>query len=208
MINAHDLREMVAFVKSEPQVIKSVEGELVAAATSGEDSAILNRVAAEYVKPLKLYLESREYDVVVSDLDIIDDSVDMVVSWKVKDETPPTEESPEDTLKKWPVEFSISSEELLAKFELGKNRQHATLPAITLTPTCLSDRLQSGWTVSGEVNGDAGYFWVNEFHAKHPKYGRVYGNLEKTVYYTSDEGLEDFINTYKVCIEFWDYGDI
>lgn len=120
MINAHDLREMAAFVKSEPQVIKSVEGELVAAATSGEDYAILNRVAAKHVTPLKLYLESREYDVVVSDLDIIDDSVDMVVSWKVKDETPPTEESHEGTLKKWPVEFSISSEELLAKFELGK----------------------------------------------------------------------------------------
>lgn len=132
----------------------------------------------------------------------------MLLIWKSKDETPPTEEIPEDSLKKWPVEFSISSEELLAKFELGKNRQHATLPAITLTPTCLSDRFQSGWTVSGEVNGDAGYFWVNEFHAKHPKYGRVYGNLEKTVYYTSDEGLEDFINTYKGCIEFWDYGDI
>jgi hypothetical protein len=131
------------------------------------------------------------------------DAVDMDVN-----DTPQTEEIPEDTLKKWPVGFSISSEELLAKFELGKNRQHSTLPAITLTPTCLSDRFQSGWTVSGEVNGDAGYFWVNEFHAKHPKYGRVYGNLEKTVYYTSDEGLEDFINTYKVCIEFWDYGDI
>lgn len=208
MINAQNLRELAAFAKSEPQVIKSVEGELIGAALSGEDSYIINGVAAQHATPLKLYLESQKYDVVVSDPDIIDDCVDMVVSWKVKDETPPTEESPEDTLKKWPVEFSISSEELLAKFELGKNRQHATLPAITLTPTCLSGRFQSGWTVSGEVNGDAGYFWVNEFHAKHPKYGRVYGNLEKTVYYTSDKGLEDFINTYKVCIEFWDYGDI
>lgn len=208
MINAHDLREMTAFVKNEPGVIEGVKAELISAALMGEDSTILYGVSAEYVTPLKLYLESCEYDVIVSEPDANSHSVNMIVSWKVKDETPPTEESSEDTLKKWPVEFSISSEELLVKFELGKNRQHATLPAITLTPTCLSDRFQSGWTVSGEVNGDAGYFWVNEFHAKHPKYGRVYGNLEKTVYYTSDEGLEDFINTYKVCIEFWDYGDI
>lgn len=96
MINAQNLRELAAFVKSEPQVIKSIEGELVAAATSGEDSAILNGVAAQYVTPLKLYLESREYDVVVSEPDANSHSVDMVVSWKVKDETPPTEKSPEE----------------------------------------------------------------------------------------------------------------
>lgn len=208
MINAHDLRVMAAFAKSKPEVIKAVEGELVEAALSGEDSTVLNRVSIEYITPLKLYLESREYDVVVSDPGIDDPSVDMVVSWKSGEQVVPTKESLEDSLKKWPVEFSISSEELAEKFGLGKDRPHATLPAITMTPMCLSDRFQSGWTVSGEINGDAGYFWVNEFHAKHPKYGRVYGNLEKTVYYTSDEGLEDFINTYKVCIEFWDYGDI
>lgn len=206
MINAHDLRIMAAWVKDNPETVDDLQADLVSAALSGEDSYIINGVAAQHATPLKLYLESQKYDVVVSEPDANSHSVDMVVSWKVK--TPLIEESPEDTLKKWPVEFSISSEELLAKFELGKNRQHATLPAITLTPTCLSNRFQSGWTVSGEVNDDAGYFWVNEFHAKHPKYGRVYGNLEKTVYYTSDEGLEDFINTYKVCIEFWDYGDI
>lgn len=91
MINAQNLRELAAFVKSQPDIIKAVEGDLVAAALEGEDYAILNRVAAPYVTPLKLYLESREYDVVVSDPDSIDDSVDMVVSWKSKDETPPTE---------------------------------------------------------------------------------------------------------------------
>ena len=130
MISAHNLRELAAFVKSQPDIIKAVEGDLVAAALSGEDSTVLNRVAAQYVTPLKLYLESREYDVVVSDLDIIDDCVDMVVSWKSEEQVVPTEESLEDSLKKWPVGFSISSEELLAKFELGKDWEHATLPAI------------------------------------------------------------------------------
>lgn len=42
MINAHDLREMAAFVKNEPGVIEGVKAELTSAALTGEDSTILN----------------------------------------------------------------------------------------------------------------------------------------------------------------------
>lgn len=132
----------------------------------------------------------------------VSDAVDMGVN-----DTPQTEETPETSQSKQ-TEFSISGEDFLKKFKLDEGRVRTPCAAVTLDPDCWGYHSQSGWTVYADTIEEAGISWISDFLAKHPKYGKVRGDLEKTVYYTSDEGLEDFISTYKGCIQFWDYGDI
>lgn len=63
----------------------------------------------------------------------------------------------------------------------------------------------SGWTITGEIHED--YFvWVNEFEATHPKFGRVWGDFEHTVYADSEEGFQHFWEHHEP--EAWDYHDI
>jgi hypothetical protein len=64
---------------------------------------------------------------------------------------------------------------------------------------------ENGWTISGEIHYDW-VTWVNEFSAKHPVFGRVYGDFEKEVISDSEEGYNDFINNFP--IDIWDYQDI
>lgn len=64
---------------------------------------------------------------------------------------------------------------------------------------------ESGWVISGEIHED--YFeWLNEFEAEHPDHGRVWGNFEETVYATSKEAYEAFIESHPP--ELWDSDDI
>ena len=63
----------------------------------------------------------------------------------------------------------------------------------------------SGWTIKGEIKEDY-YVWVNEFEAKHPWYGRVWGNFEEKVYADSEEGFKHFWENHEPYT--WDYGDI
>jgi len=64
---------------------------------------------------------------------------------------------------------------------------------------------ESGWTITGELEED--YFvWVNDFHATHPTYGRVWGNFETEVFADSEEGYQHFWANHEP--ESWDYGDI
>lgn len=64
---------------------------------------------------------------------------------------------------------------------------------------------ESGWTICGEVVED--YFhWVNEFSATHKKYGKVYGDFEKSVFADSEEGFQHFWENHQP--EEWDYMDI
>lgn len=88
--------------------------------------------------------------------------------------------------------------------------------AITLDPekvlenhsneTGVFQRLHSdGWTIKGEIREDY-YFWVNEFEASHPVYGRVWGNFEETVYADSEEGFVAFTDAHEPYV--WDYYDI
>lgn len=205
MINAHDLRVMATWVKDNPEALDDLQADLVGAALYGEDSYIINGVAAQHVVPPKLYLESQKYDVVMSEPDANSRSVDMIVSWKA--ETPPIEESPE-TSQVEPCKFEISGEDLLKKFKLAEGWVRTPHAAITLDPACKGHNLQSGWTLYAEISDEADVSWINEFIAKHPKYGKVRGDLEKTLYYTSEKALKRFADTYGSCIEFWDYGDI
>lgn len=63
----------------------------------------------------------------------------------------------------------------------------------------------SGWTIKGEIQED-GLIWVNEFEAKHPLYGRVWGNFEDKVYADSEEGYKHFWQNHEPYA--WDYADI
>lgn len=63
----------------------------------------------------------------------------------------------------------------------------------------------SGWTIKGTIREDY-YIWVNEFEATHPKFGRVHGDFEKTVFANSEEAFLHFYDNHTP--EEWDYGDI
>lgn len=62
-----------------------------------------------------------------------------------------------------------------------------------------------GWTITGEVVEDY-FYWVNEFSATHPQYGRVWGNFENEVRADSEEGFQHFWKHHEPSA--WDYFDI
>lgn len=62
-----------------------------------------------------------------------------------------------------------------------------------------------GWTIKGKISEDY-YYWVNEFEAIHPQFGRVFGNFENEVFADSEEGFNDFYEKHTP--EVWDYYDI
>ena len=64
---------------------------------------------------------------------------------------------------------------------------------------------EDGWTITGKIHNDY-YTWVNEFEAKHPEYGKVWGDFESEVYATSEKAFEHFYANHKP--EAWDYRDI
>lgn len=64
---------------------------------------------------------------------------------------------------------------------------------------------ESGWTIRGSICEDW-YYWVNEFEASHPTFGKVWGNFEDTVYADSEEGFTHFVEHHEP--EEWDYWDI
>jgi len=64
---------------------------------------------------------------------------------------------------------------------------------------------KDGWKIKGEIHEDY-YLWVNDFEAKHPRYGRVWGNFESTVYATSEKGYQHFYKHHQPSA--WDYQDI
>lgn len=87
--------------------------------------------------------------------------------------------------------------------------------AITLLPRYVTDipdweglsslTHSDGWTISGVVHEDY-FYWVNEFEASHPDFGRVWGDFEHTVFADSKEAYDAFSKAYPVHI--WDYWDI
>lgn len=62
-----------------------------------------------------------------------------------------------------------------------------------------------GWTITARVYEDY-YYWINDFEAVHPKFGKVWGDFEHEVYADSEEGFKDFYEKHTP--EEWDYGDI
>lgn len=61
------------------------------------------------------------------------------------------------------------------------------------------------WTISGVIVEDY-FYWVNDFEASHPIYGRVWGNFEDIVYADSEEGFQNFVANHPAYE--WDYEDI
>lgn len=78
--------------------------------------------------------------------------------------------------------------------------------ANTLPPECVGKN-ESGWKIKGKIHNDGYYLeWVNEFEAKHPKYGKVWGDFEKEVHADSKEGYKNFIENHPP--KAWDYWEI
>lgn len=87
--------------------------------------------------------------------------------------------------------------------------------ALTLSPSEVSEtnadngthsRTHSdGWTIRGQIHEDY-YTWVNDFNAKHPKLGKVWGNFEGEVHATSKAAFDDFYKNHPPSA--WDYADI
>ena len=93
------------------------------------------------------------------------------------------------------------------------NVEHSS--ALTLDPIEVTDEEyvtglhkkthEDGWTIEGEIKEDY-YYWVNDFKAEHPKYGKVWGNFEIDVYADSEEGFKHFYENHTPSE--WDYADI
>ena len=64
---------------------------------------------------------------------------------------------------------------------------------------------EDGWTITGFIWSDY-FYWVNEFSASHPIFGKVWGDFENEVFADSEEGYNDFLNNHAP--EEWDFGDI
>ncbi len=62
-----------------------------------------------------------------------------------------------------------------------------------------------GWTITGVVYEDYVY-WVNDFTAEHPTYGKVWGNFEMEVYADTLDGYRHFYANHPP--EAWNYSDI
>ena len=105
---------------------------------------------------------------------------------------------------------------LVKKFELDKSYGS---PAFTLDTDTVSSGVfnqvplgveltkihPSGWEITGVIQEDY-YEWVNEFKARHNKYGYVEGDFETEVIASSHEALEHFMKHHPPVS--WDYYDI
>lgn len=99
------------------------------------------------------------------------------------------------------IELNAESKPLSKKFGVDF---HSAGGALTLRPSDIGEH-PSGWVVSGKIKEDW-FEWVNEFDAVHPALGRVWGDFESEVFFTSIEAYEDFRKYFNP--EDWDYWDI
>lgn len=81
MINATDLRDLMAFQVEFTTLRKHIEQQVIASALAGSTSCVINRLPVTVIVQLRVYLEVHGYTIVVSDADE-NQSVDVVVSWK------------------------------------------------------------------------------------------------------------------------------
>lgn len=68
-----------------------------------------------------------------------------------------------------------------------------------------SRKHKDGWTISGVISEDY-FYWVNDFVATHPDFGRVWGNFESEVFASTEAAFQDFFEGHSP--EAWDYWDI
>ena len=62
-----------------------------------------------------------------------------------------------------------------------------------------------GWTITGKIVNDY-FYWVNEFAAAHPTFGKVWGDFEDEVHADSEEAFADFYAKHAPTA--WDYQNI
>lgn len=72
--------------------------------------------------------------------------------------------------------------------------------------TGLSSRTHGDqWSISGVIKEDR-FYWVNDFEASHPVFGRVWGNFEATVFADSKKAYLAFRAAHSP--QAWYYEDI
>lgn len=81
MINATDLRDLMAFQMECMTLRKHIEQQVIASALAGSTSCVINRLPVTVIAQLRVYLEVHGYTITVSDADE-NQSVDVVVNWK------------------------------------------------------------------------------------------------------------------------------
>jgi hypothetical protein len=75
---------------------------------------------------------------------------------------------------------------------------------ISLNPLYLGKHVD-GWEIAGLIHNEDWFYAVGAFEAKHPEFGVVYGDFEKTVKATSAKGFFEFIAAYPPIV--WDSND-
>lgn len=81
MINATELRDLMAFQMEFTTLRKHIEQQVIDSALAGSTSCVINRLPVTVIVQLRVYLEVHGYTVTASDADE-NQSVDVVVSWK------------------------------------------------------------------------------------------------------------------------------
>jgi hypothetical protein len=96
------------------------------------------------------------------------------------------------------------------KFSLDFPHQARTLDPFVVSDVKYADgehelTHDNDWTVKAVIHEDY-YYWINDFKANHPKFGRVWGNFEDIVYADSEDGYNEFLKEFPYTE--WDYWDI
>ena len=87
---------------------------------------------------------------------------------------------------------------------------HSRDGALTLDPDYVLNTQSSGWKITGQIKQEYSVhdfcYWVNQFEAIHPFYGKVWGDFEDKVYADTEEGFNHFYKNHPP--NAWDYQDI
>lgn len=81
MINATELRDVVAFVKDQPIICAEVARQIATDALNGYTSCVINTISVPLSVPLQRYLELHGYAVKMTDGDE-NYCVTVIVSWE------------------------------------------------------------------------------------------------------------------------------
>ena len=106
--------------------------------------------------------------------------------------------------KKYGVDFKSTCDDKLMRGALTLLHDDVCSD-VNITEGTHSRTHESGWTITGELQEDY-YVWVNDFHATHPEYGRVWGDFQREVFADSEEGYQHFWINHKPYS--WSYWDI
>lgn len=83
MINATDLRDVMAVAKDNPTTCAEIEQHIIKHALAGDVSCVVNTIAKHFAPAMQRYLEVHGYNVVMTEADE-NYCVDLIVSWELR----------------------------------------------------------------------------------------------------------------------------